>query len=370
MSSPRATPRRLELLDYGRFFAALSVVLFHYTFNGINNGKISSITYIEPVAQWSRYGYLGVEFFFMISGYVIFYSAKSASASTFAVSRVLRLYPAYWFAVLLTSAVALVLGGRQMAVQPLQVVANLSMMQSAMGIAPVDGVYWTLVYELKFYFAILVLLLLGQQKRLEQLMMAWPLLLLAAFLVGAKALLYLGGYYAYFCAGALFAVLRQQFRWQALAGLAITAMLCIQFSAGNAAALSAEKGVAFSPMVIAMIVSMFFGLFFVQNTQAGQSLRLPAARTLGALTYPVYLIHAHIGYMLLSRFATQDNKVGVYALVLAGVIALAWGVNKVVEQRLAPQWQRLFERTVGRAVTALQTGILRLRSALGHPRPQ
>lgn len=65
--------KRLELLDYSRFFAAIIVVAFHYTFNGINNGKIASIDYMPSVVSITKYGYIGVELFFMVSGYVIFF---------------------------------------------------------------------------------------------------------------------------------------------------------------------------------------------------------------------------------------------------------------------------------------------------------
>lgn len=112
---------RLELLDYGRFFAAISVVLFHYTFNGIANGKITSISHTPWLVGVTKYGYLGVEFFFMISGFVIFFSARKKSASNFMVNRATRLYPAYWFAVLFTSLFAVQWGGNLMSVYPAQV---------------------------------------------------------------------------------------------------------------------------------------------------------------------------------------------------------------------------------------------------------
>lgn len=84
--------RRVELLDYARFSAALSVLAFHYLFAGIRNGKLSSLSYIPVVTDIAKYGYLGVELFFMISGYVIFATAKDKSPGQFIVSRIARLY--------------------------------------------------------------------------------------------------------------------------------------------------------------------------------------------------------------------------------------------------------------------------------------
>lgn len=105
--------RRVEIVDYYRLFAALSVVAFHYLYNGINNGKVDSIEH-EPIAEIARWGYLGVDLFFVISGYVIIASVDGKDARRFAVGRALRLYPAFWVALIITTLFALVLGGERM----------------------------------------------------------------------------------------------------------------------------------------------------------------------------------------------------------------------------------------------------------------
>src|SRR5262245_23513156 len=147
--------RRLELLDYGRFVAGFCVLLCHLLFNGIWNGKVDSLEHVPGLADAVKYGYLGVEFFFIISGYVIFFSARGKTAGDFLVSRAVRLYPAFWFAVLVTSLVAVPWGGEQMSVTLPQVLANLTMAPQLFGQTYVDGVYWTLVFEWSFYLAVL-----------------------------------------------------------------------------------------------------------------------------------------------------------------------------------------------------------------------
>jgi peptidoglycan/LPS O-acetylase OafA/YrhL len=47
----------------------------------------------------SRYGYLGVDLFFVISGFVVQLSAWDRRPPEFVVSRIVRLYPAFWIAV-------------------------------------------------------------------------------------------------------------------------------------------------------------------------------------------------------------------------------------------------------------------------------
>ena len=79
--TPAALSRRVEIIDYYRLAAALAVVAFHYLYNGIDNGKVGSISH-EPIAALAQYGYLGVNLFFMISGYVITASAAGSQTST------------------------------------------------------------------------------------------------------------------------------------------------------------------------------------------------------------------------------------------------------------------------------------------------
>lgn len=354
--------KRLELLDWGRFVAAIMVLVFHYAFNGIANGKVASITYIPVLADAAKYGYLGVELFFMISGYVIFYSAKSRSPAEFAVSRAVRLYPAYWMAVILTSIFASQLGGSSMSVGLLQVSANLTMLQSVLGVAHVDGVYWTLMLEISFYGLVFVLLILGARDYLDRLFIAWPFLMLLAYAAGIGAVPFLGGYYSYFAAGAIFAVLRIRFSPVALVALFGAFLLCLSFSVEHARHLTEAKQIPHSPVVVVTAVSAFFLLFFLQNMQAVQELSLPGSRLAGALTYPLYLVHAHLGYMLLNRFATEENKVMVYGSVFAFVMLMAYLIHRIVEQQWAVHWQRLFRASIGRLAVRMEAGVSDLRA--------
>jgi peptidoglycan/LPS O-acetylase OafA/YrhL len=62
----RKAPVRFYEIDLLRFLAALSVVLFHYTYFGPMAKDYSPISYPE-LGRFGRYGYLGVELFFIIS---------------------------------------------------------------------------------------------------------------------------------------------------------------------------------------------------------------------------------------------------------------------------------------------------------------
>lgn len=339
--------RRLAILDYSRFIAALMVVFYHYTFNGMTNGKVTSITFDTAITDFTKYGYLGVELFFMISGYVIFLSANGREAVEFAVGRARRLYPAYWFAILFTSCFAYIWGGDLMSTSLPKSIANLSMLQSFFNIGHVDGVYWTLVYEITFYFAVFVLLFIGLKDKLAKAFELWPVLFCVALLLGIDGIPLLGGYYYYFSAGAVFALIGSRFTLARLSSLALIYLLCINYSTNKANVFTAIKGVMFSEVVIATLVTLFFFMFSIQNLNRFKSVRLPLSSLLGRLTYPLYLIHAHFGYMLLEQFANEQNKYTVLFVVVLVVLTIAYAINKYIEINLKNYWVRFFDCFLG-----------------------
>ena len=65
---------------------------------------------LPRAARSTSFGYLGVELFFLISGFVILMSVWNRAPGAFGVSRVVRLFPAYWFSVVLAMIVLFTTG--------------------------------------------------------------------------------------------------------------------------------------------------------------------------------------------------------------------------------------------------------------------
>ena len=170
---------RLQPLDAIRGIAAMMVVLFHYT---AHNSMIFPPTY-QPgiIVSW---GYLGVNFFFMVSGFVIFMTlCKTINSWDFVVSRFSRLYPTYWFAVLATTATVTLYGVQEALRTPQEVLINLTMLQGFMQVRNVDGVYWTLTYELLFYAWMFLLFRLNRLAQIERFLGAWLLMAAASHIL-------------------------------------------------------------------------------------------------------------------------------------------------------------------------------------------
>ena len=337
---------RIEVIDYARFFAAAGVVCYHYFFNGVNNGKLTSLGYTPFLSEAAKYGFLGVGLFFMISGYVIFFSVRKYSPLQFLLARGVRLYPCFFAAVLFTSGCCWLSNDPTFAVSPVQLLANLSMVAPLFGHHYIDGVYWTLVVELKFYLLIFLLMLPGKAKLLEGFFLLWPLLIAAAAATGQTAIPFTGVYYTFFAAGGLLAMGRDQWSWKTGLSLLLCFVMSILLTTSRVALMEVEKGVFFSPFLIASVVTAFYVFFLLVNSRRGQRLRLYKASFVGGMTYPLYLLHANFGFIFLNRFATAENSYVLYPLLLLMVYLLAAAAQRICDLGAARLWRKGRERGV------------------------
>lgn len=353
-----ADGRRLEVLDYLRFVAAVAVVWAHWTFSGINNDKIASLDTHTSVAHVTQYGYLGVEVFFMVSGYVILISASGRSARRFAVGRALRLYPAFWVA-MLTTAVVTVLWGQESGLRTTipNVIANLTMVPELLGSAPIDGVYWTLVYEVFFYLLVFVLLFVAAGEHLTKAIGVWAAVLLVVALAAPQlgAYPYLDGYFALFCVGGILSEIHRNGpkRWS------VGALLCAMAATGIKVHHVAERQATFAldsfrPWVALVVVALAAMCIASLRLPQVAALRLPAAAQVGALTYPLYLLHAHIGFIVITQLGTEANRWWLIPLLFVAMLAASWALHRVVEVGMKPLWLGLFLAVIDRPLALLE----------------
>ncbi len=325
--------RRLDLLDYARGFAISAVILFHYFFNGINNGKISSIGYIPEMVSIAKYGYLGVELFFMISGYVIFISALKKTSSEFFISRFIRLYPLYFLGVLFTSFFACCLnwGNTKINVDFFQMISNLTLSAKIFGYEMVDGVYWTLIYELKFYFLVYFILLFGYRKNIYTIFKIWAILIFVFSLLNLSYLPYMDGNFSFFVAGSMFAIVKIDKSKLNYFLLFLLFLSSVSFSITQSNYNELHKLIFYDEFIILAIVTMFFLFFIVLNIEKIKNINLPFASFVGAMTYPLYLIHAYFGYMFISRFGNDSNKFYIISFLIVIIILVSYLMHYFVE---------------------------------------
>ena len=145
----QSTPRfhRIQAL---RFFAAAAVVVYHT--------QLTLSSYFPGQRRFLilEFGANGVDLFFVISGFIIFYigSTRETVASVFIVRRIERIVPMYWMMTAVVFALSYVPGvARGTAPSSLHFLQSVLFMSWANGPAayPVLNVGWTLEYEMLFY---------------------------------------------------------------------------------------------------------------------------------------------------------------------------------------------------------------------------
>ncbi|WP_141206506.1 acyltransferase family protein [Streptomyces griseorubiginosus] len=350
--------RRLHAIDGIRLLAALMVAVHHYAGtnrvdrpgNRVWDRPVSDI--MPTVFRFASYGWIGVEIFFVISGFVICMSCWGRSPRQFFVSRVIRLYPAYWFAVVFTTVVLTLLPGVWDRLRTRDVLLNVTMLQSGSGVMNVDGVYWTLWSELRFYLLFLAVVWTGlTYRKVVVFCCVWgaaamlapisklPLLELVANPEGAW----------YFIAGLALYLMHRFGQDLLLWGILAMAWLMGQRELGiridEVEHVSGWRGsvLIFTVFLLAM-VAIALG--------ATDRVRGRWLVTAGALTYPLYLMHYAAGTTLISRLRdTMDARLLVVS-VLAGFMLLSWLVHRFVERPVAGLLKR-----------GLDTSFARLRNA-------
>ncbi|MEM8798471.1 MAG: acyltransferase [Pseudomonadota bacterium] len=279
---------RLLELDVFRGIAALVVVIYHYT---QRYHELFRHPELPPFRL--TLGYLGVELFFMISGFVIFMTVLRCKVpADFVVSRFSRIFPPFWFAVILTATVLAIAPLPGLEVTITQVFLNFTLMHKPF-VPHVDGVYWTLTVELCFYALVCLAFACGALDKIR--LFCWVWLIAGAITVAtglAEVDVWVGRIIGYLVLtyGQLF-----------VAGIAFYIVRRDGWSFGPLSLIIGSYAVNFLryDLVEMAFITVFYAAFigFVSGWLKWIALR-PLV-FLGTISYSLYLTHQNIGYRIM-----------------------------------------------------------------------
>jgi len=344
-------PARVYSLDLLRFLAAAAVVLYHYSYRGAT-GEYTSFG-LPEITAWSKYGFLGVSLFFIISGFVIAWSADKQTLDRFVAARFLRLYPGFIAGLTLTFIASWLVGFGFADTSLAQYFANFIFLPQVLGFEFMDGVYWSIVVELIFYGWIALLVGIGVFRRyLPEIIAIWLIVAMLnefVFFIDVLRWPLMTPYAGYFAAGMLLFRMNIKrvggFFEKLMFGIAVGYSMMIEslrgISWGNAFA------VEFDRLTLALVTGALFLVFIVflnlkLSRKTGKRLAI-----LGALSYPLYLIHQHVGYMLLNRLDGAINPWLLFMLVSFAMLAASVLIAKYVE----PAGRQFLKPVVERAIS-------------------
>ena len=306
--------RRCYEIDLLRIFGAFCIVAYHYTFKIIEIDATKA-TLFSVVGIFSKFGYLGVNLFFMISGFVILLSAMNKNPVLFAVSRVDRLYPTY-LACVTVSAVAIYIFDSRFNLY--HYLFNLTMINDYFNINDIDAVYWTLHAELKFYALVFFLMLTGLIDRPFFYLPLWLLFSFTYYFL--KQPFFMGWfispfYSSYFISGiSLYLIYDSGIDFKKITIL-FGGMLLSVLNGWRQASSFIPSSTIIDKFVACLIIILIYLVFFSFSSRPFLVKKNKRIAMASALTYSTYLIHDSVGKCffdyILSSFA-----VNIYILLI------------------------------------------------------
>ncbi|SHF61678.1 Peptidoglycan/LPS O-acetylase OafA/YrhL, contains acyltransferase and SGNH-hydrolase domains [Geodermatophilus nigrescens] len=337
---PAPVRSRLDSLTGLRFFAALAVFALHSLSFGQHTWAIAVFTA----------GTTGVSFFFIVSGFVMSWTARPGdTARAFYQRRFARIYPAYAVAWALSIAFIVVDGRRPAAVDLLPLTLIQSWVPSEAVYWAANAVFWTLSCEAFFYLVFPVLHRFVARWRSSRLAIALAVALLTIEVVAVIGFLVGDGPISRwfvtvfpvtrlleFFVGMLLGTLAVRgVRWRPPAP-AVLALVAVAFLAANHVPQS-FRDVAVTAVPFALLV---WTAAQWDITQRRSLLRWRPVVLLGAWSYAFYLVHTlamRAAFEVLDRAGWEKESLqgGPLLVAVLGALLLAllaaYALHRVVE---------------------------------------
>lgn len=319
------TQQRIPQLDALRGIASLAVCLFHF-FNYV------------PIA---KYGALGVQAFFVISGFVIPYSMLRSNYGLscfgrFMARRLVRLDPPYLLSTVLVIALAYLSAarpgfqGKPPNFSLVQVLLHLGYANTFAGLPWLNLVYWTLAIEFQYYLAIgLLFSSLSCKSRIIRISLVCSLLAFSWLPIsneygGACRELPLNEQFLpYWLPVFLLGIVTFQFRVQLLNKV----QYGILFGVASLGILARTH----RPSILVVAMSTALVIAFVPATNA-------LLKWLGRISYSLYLVHLPVGSFLANGVAhTALPRWAGSTIAVSGSLLVAECFYRIIE-RPAQRW--------------------------------
>jgi len=304
-----------------RGVAALSVAWYHFAF-------ASSVVKTPWLSVSGKYGFLGVEIFFVISGFIIPYSMyvggyRFAHFGKFFAKRLIRLEPPYVASIVVAIAIAFLAAAAPgySGVRPhfttAQLLLHLGYLNTFFGYEWVNPVYWTLGIEFQFYlFAALIYPLVASRSASAR---ALSMVAMGTLAVLVKTPMLVSHYFGLFGLGML------AFHYHA--GLLRRAVVPAVLLMGIATALSLGMAVSLAGVATALVI------IFVRMPHGWWTRVLIF---LGGISYSIYLLHVPIGSRIVNLGARRAggtvSEIVLLAVALGASILVAMAFNWLVER--------------------------------------
>ena len=319
---------RIEELDVLRGIAALSVILFHYTskYDEVFTPKIFSTFEF-------KYGYLGVQLFFIISGFVIFMTInKVKSGKEFVYKRFIRLYPTFWICLFFTFLITSFANIERFERSITELLINITMVPDLFKTKPIDGAYWSLLPEIIFYSFIWLIYKLKLINKIEWIGLIWIIisLLLKIYVKNdILNLLFITDYAYLFVAGINF------YKIYVKQSTILNHIIII---------IALITSYIFNDITESILCTAFFCLFYLLSFNKLIGLKkLKPLVFVGVISYALYLTHQFFGLILINKLSLL-GVTNYYILLLTPLlisIFIAWIITVYLDKLVSNLFKKV-----------------------------
>lgn len=353
---------RIKILDSFRAIAIISVLLYHFFSRWAVDEGIRVYPYGDRY-NYFGYGNLGVQFFFIISGFVIFKTLESTETFRwFWLKRLIRLLPSMFVASILIFVTLRVIDNRLLFPQSHQFKNLLPgitfinpevynrLFHPLFPFKYINGSFWSLWCEIQFYFLSSTLFYLNRKLFLPTFLATSTVIIVVTKLLEHYAsnqvtngetittqLYYywigevfdLPYYLSYFALGMvlyLFFKSKNEENWLPLPTVAMFVFFAT-------VALHSSKHWQ-SRILVAGMIALF--LLFIYRPEYLSFLSKSIFTSIGAASYFIYLIHEYIGVVLIHKSSAlvQFPQFMAPVILIAGFVLLGLAYSNTIERRV------------------------------------
>lgn len=342
MNANSLVVKKLNSLQVCRGIAASLVVLLHY-------GLLSNVYFgYKPLFNFFRFGWAGVDFFFVLSGFIISYINREKignflNLKPYLLKRIIRIYPIYWPLLLLTTVLYFIFGRSNTSIVPpihLHYFIESALLASYK-YRPILTVAWTLVFEVFFYLIYSVMFI--NKNAGKALFIAWAIaifvnLYIVPFSTTNHFIMFLFNFHNLeFLLGCVACWIFCNHKKYIIAPVKLSIFGALLFLyAGLCLVYQHVSFFILSPHIIqyAMSIASFLIILGLTKHESSKPIRIPKIGLLiGDASYDIYLIHPLILGVLIKVFqmAIPQNWHGVFhmltmdSLLFIAYLASAFG---------------------------------------------
>ena len=337
---------RLSVLDLYRAVAILAVMIAHYTVRWTPPRELKNYYPYEGRFSWPvlEVGGSGVSLFFVVSGFVILMTLeRSGNIIEFALKRFARLFPPMLVCATITTIVLNTFGPKEWSVSPAEYISSIffippALLGKVLGRPEwdwVDGAYWSLFVEVRFYAISSIFFLIFERNFLKYWALFQAVSTALNFLIqddGVRLLadsVFIFNFLPYFSFG-MFCYSAYRGRIGRYNYIAISVIMLMVAEATEFRRYTGDPDKQIEFMIsCAVIFSASVGMILKVKFLGDISGK--AITRIGESSYSLYLLHQLVGVVAINVLARFLSPVIALLIVFASMIIISLVLYKYVE---------------------------------------